>query len=62
MYIYLHRGEESAQLLSPVVKELAMYSLGQSIPTPDAGILADVVVFDNYTSLVANAAKVSHGF
>jgi hypothetical protein len=47
------RGRESATVLSPVEKPLAMIGLGMSIGTPKDGITADVVAVSSFDELTA---------
>jgi acetylornithine deacetylase/succinyl-diaminopimelate desuccinylase-like protein len=47
------RGTESAQLLSPIAQPLVIAALGESPPTPPAGLTGDVVVFPTLTDLRA---------
>jgi acetylornithine deacetylase/succinyl-diaminopimelate desuccinylase-like protein len=49
------RGTESAQLLSPIAQPLVIAALGESPPTPPAGLTADVVIFPTLTDLKAAA-------
>lgn len=60
LYKYsVNSGEESARLVTSSNRSLAMFSLGQSVPTPSNGIIADVVVFNDYKSLAENIANVT---
>ena len=47
------RGPESAAMVEPVERELAIAGLGNSVPTPSAGIEAEVVVFSSLQQLIA---------
>ncbi|MDZ4804069.1 MAG: M20/M25/M40 family metallo-hydrolase [Candidatus Eisenbacteria bacterium] len=48
---YWIRGPESARIVSPVDRSLAMLALGPSVPTPPGGLTASVVVVDSYEEL-----------
>ena len=52
------RGEESITLLKPFKKDLTMLGLGGSIATPKAGIVAEVMVVDDFKELEARSKKV----
>jgi carboxypeptidase Q len=47
------RGPEKVELIAPIAQPLAAVSLGESPPTPPAGIEADVVAFDTLEELMA---------
>lgn len=47
------RGRESAVMISPIEKPLAMTGLGMSVATPPEGIAADVVAFSTFDQLDA---------
>ena len=47
------RGPESAALVEPVARELAITGLGNSVPTPSSGIEAQVAVFSSLQQLIA---------
>ena len=52
------RGQESAQIVSPIARPLHMLGLGMSVATPADGITADAVVVSNFDELAAVADKV----
>jgi Zn-dependent M28 family amino/carboxypeptidase len=47
------RGAESGEIVGPYPQRLALIGLGNSIPTPAAGLTAEVVVFDSLAALKA---------
>lgn len=47
------RGEESAQLVGPYPMKLDIVGLGRTVPTPAAGIEADVALFRTYAEMIA---------
>lgn len=48
-----HRGAESAEIVGPYPRKLAIIGLGGSVPTPKKGIEAPVVVLGSYAELRA---------
>lgn len=52
------RGVESARLVAPVARDLAMLGLGGSVATPAGGLTAPVVVVRSWDELAARAAEV----
>jgi carboxypeptidase Q len=52
------RGEESAEIVEPVPRRMAMLGLGGSVGTEPEGITAEAIVVKNYDELEANASKV----
>ncbi|MDR6627910.1 M28 family peptidase [Caulobacter segnis] len=47
------RGEESAQLVAPYPMKLDIVGLGRTVPTPPAGIEAEVALFRTYAEMIA---------
>ncbi|XP_029661670.1 carboxypeptidase Q-like [Formica exsecta] len=52
------RGSESATLLQPRIKNLALLGLGYSISTPEDGITANAVVVNSFVELKERAKEV----
>lgn len=55
------RGIERAEVMAPYPQPLAVTALGGSIATPDGGLQAEVVVFDNLEALKAAAPERING-
>ncbi|MEO8576826.1 MAG: M28 family metallopeptidase [Gemmatimonadales bacterium] len=51
------RGEESAALISPRAMPLHMIGLGRSVGTPTKGIMAEVMVVNDFDELTRRAAE-----
>ncbi|HXJ18715.1 MAG TPA: M20/M25/M40 family metallo-hydrolase [Polyangia bacterium] len=51
------RGAESAEVVAPAPRKLAVLGLGNSVPTPPEGITADVLVVGSFDDLAAHAAE-----
>jgi hypothetical protein len=51
------RGTESAEVVAPAPRKLAVLGLGNSVPTPPEGITADVLVVASFDELKARAAE-----
>ncbi|HJV42451.1 M20/M25/M40 family metallo-hydrolase [Caulobacter sp.] len=47
------RGEESAELVAPYPMKLSIVGLGRTLPTPAAGIEAEVALFHTYAEMIA---------
>jgi hypothetical protein len=52
---YWHRGQESARLLKPGPQDLTIMALGGSPATPEQGLVAELVLFDDLEALQAVA-------
>ncbi len=52
------RGTEEASLLAPVARPLPVLGLGGTVPTPKAGVTANVVVIHDFAELETRAAEV----
>jgi carboxypeptidase Q len=52
------RGAEDAAIVAPVERPLVVLGLGETVPTPKAGVVAPVVVVHDWHELEANAAAV----
>lgn len=53
------RGRESAEILEPVARPLAMLGLGGSVGTPAEGLMAEAIVVSSFDELDARAAAVN---
>jgi len=51
------RGKQSATLLTPVAREIAVSTLGGSVATPAAGITAEILVVSSFDELEARKAE-----
>jgi carboxypeptidase Q len=52
------RGEESAEILTPISRKMSMLGLGNSVATPAEGITAEAVVVRNFDELEALGERV----
>ena len=50
------RGIETAEIISPAPQRLIVTALGESVPTPPAGIEAEIALFKTYDELLAAPA------
>lgn len=55
------RGAESAEMVAPYPLKLAMIGLGGSVPTPKAGIEAEIAVLNSLSELTAAGADAFKG-
>lgn len=55
------RGPGSAQLVAPVQQPLVMAALGNSVPTPEAGLEADVAWYPDLAALMADTSERARG-
>lgn len=59
MAIKIFRGSESATLLQPRRKSLALLGLGYSVGTPEEGITANAIVVNSFAELKERAEEVN---
>jgi carboxypeptidase Q len=52
------RGAQSAQILTPIARELPVLTLGGSVATPPGGVTAELVVVSSFQELEARKADV----
>ncbi len=57
MVPHWERGAEAARIVSPVAQTLAVTALGGSVPTPEAGITAEVIEVSSFEEIRAAGEK-----
>ena len=60
-HYYWERGSIETKIVSPYPHKLVALALGGSVATPDQGITAEIVQFDNFTALQAAPANSLEG-
>ena len=60
-HYYWERGSIETKIVSPYHHKLVALALGGSVATPDQGITAEIVQFDNFTALQAAPANSLEG-
>lgn len=58
MVPHWERGREEAQLIAPLSRPLHILGLGGTVPTPDGGIAANVIVVHDWKELEARKSEV----
>jgi len=54
------RGEESAELIKPRKKKIALLGLGYSVGTPPEGITAEAIVVTSFADLKSKSDQVQY--
>ncbi len=60
LFLFYYSGEETAEMLEPHKKSIALLGLGTSVGTSNEGITAPVLVVTSFADLAAKQDQVLH--